>query len=95
MNGFDSGSISTMKSQVIRLSDVSIIILCIDFFLKLLEGGKVNQSVFEGNCNIIVVSEKLHNKFLSASLESRNVFELETQIFFVDLRPSLILLFSN
>lgn len=75
--------------------DVSIIIFCVYFFLELLEGGEINESVFEGDGDIVVVSEKLHDLFLSASFKSRDVAKLETQVLFVYLRPSLVLLLAH
>lgn len=47
---------------------VSIIILLIDFFLELLEGTDIDESVFEGNGNIVVLAQEFHDLFLSGSL---------------------------
>ena len=71
---------------------VSIIILLIDFFLKLLEGTDIDESVFERNGSIIVLTQELHDLFLSGSLQSRHILELEAEVPLIELCPALILL---
>jgi hypothetical protein len=73
----------------------SIIILLVNFSLKLLETGNIDEPILERNCNIIVFSQKFHDDFLPASLESGGVLELKTEILFVDLRPSEVLLLAS
>jgi len=72
---------------------VSIIILFVDGCLQLFEGGDIDESIFEGNGMVIVVSEKFHNLSLSAAFEGGFVLELETEIAFVQAGASGVFLF--
>jgi hypothetical protein len=60
----------------------------------LLEGSNIDESILEWNCSVIIFSQKIHDELLPASLESRGVLELETEILFVNLRPSEVLLLA-
>lgn len=51
-----------------KLIEVSIIILLIDSLLQLFEGTNIDESILEGNGNIIVFAQELHNLTLAGSL---------------------------
>lgn len=74
---------------------VSIIILLVNAFLELFEGGDIDEPVLEGNRVVIVVSQQLHYLSLPAAFEGGHVVELETEVALVKLASPEVLLLGD
>ena len=59
--------------------------------MKLLEGTHVDEPVLEGNGNIVVLAQELHDLFLAGSLQSGHILELEAEVPLIERCPAFVL----